>query len=321
MRAPLLAVVAVVLLASVAEARHALRLFPLVEAFDPAAVGAEPCGAPAPPRTAVHKFAASQVVVTGKVTSIEKEVVEAAAPYVGAKEKEKYRVAVVKIDTALSGADKLKEIRVGFLVPPKVDPKNPPRRPVLPPPALKEGQEMLLFLSKHPSADFYVMPWLHPPVDLKDEGGKKELEVMKRFAAALADPMKGLKSDKPEVRAETAAFLIIKYRAYPELATGTEEVRIPADEGRLILAALAGGDWNVNGVRGGWIGFDYYSPPLTAFQYLNLTEKDGWIAPVIVAVPGQPAPDYGAVQKDAFTKWLAGPGKDYRIKKIVPKKK
>ena len=35
--------------------------------------------------------------------------------------------------------------------------------------------------------------------------------------------------------------------------------------------------------------------------------------------PGTPPPDYAALRKAEFVKWLAGPGKDYRVKKLVPK--
>src|SRR5262245_60258695 len=197
-----LTVVAVALVAGSAEAGRALRLFALVELNPTGIGGTEPCGAPAPPRSVVEKFAGSEVVVVGKVTSVEKDVVEALAPYAGAKEKQKYKIAVVKIDTGLAGADKLKEIKVGFVVPPKVDPNMRPVRREYQQPDPKEGQEWLLFLAKHPTADFYIMSFVHLPVDLKNELGKKELEVAKRFASAIADPMKGLKSDKAEVRGE-----------------------------------------------------------------------------------------------------------------------
>jgi hypothetical protein len=56
-----------------------------------------------------------------------------------------------------------------------------------------------------------------------------------------------------------------------------------------------------------------------AFQSLNLTERDGWVQPVIVNQPGAPAVDYGAVMKDAYAQWLNGAGNKYVIKKIVPK--
>src|SRR5688572_6784488 len=69
-----------------------------------AILGTQECGSPGPPRSAIEKFMLSQVVVAGKVVGIEKDAVEATAPYVGAKEKEKYRIAVVKIDTGIAGA-------------------------------------------------------------------------------------------------------------------------------------------------------------------------------------------------------------------------
>ena len=56
------------------------------------------------------------------------------------------------------------------------------------------------------------------------------------------------------------------------------------------------------------------------FYSLNLTEKDGWVQPVIVNAPGAPPVDFNAVMKDAFVQWLGGPGKNYQIVKNVPKK-
>ncbi|MCI0704277.1 MAG: hypothetical protein L0241_24730, partial [Planctomycetia bacterium] len=309
----LLASVAVALLAGSAEAGRSLRLFTLVE-FDPITEETQPCGAPGPPRSPIEKFATSEVVVTGKVASLEKDLVEVISPYPGAKEKEKYKIAVVKINTALAGAEKLKEIKVGFFPPVKPDPKMPPRRPWVQP-ELKEGEEKLLFLSKHPKADFYVLSYMNAPVDLKDEYGKKQLEAAKRFANALADPMKGLKSDKPEVRGETAALLLIKYRSVPEFTAKTEEVVLPADESKLILKGLLDADWRFEGERP---AFTYAPLAYLAFLYLGLTEKHGWVEPVIApAPPGTTPPDYGEVRKDAFAKWLAGPGKEYRVRKLV----
>ena len=271
--------------------------------------------APMPGQMAVT----AEVVVTGKVTAIEKELVEAPSPYAGAKDKQNYKIAVVKVETGLSGADKLKEIKVGVFQPPK--PKAPVGKPVpIRPPGgpaaaveLKEGQQLLFFLTKHPSADFYLMPGFDAPVDITTDAGKKTLEEVKKVTTVLADPMKALKSDKAEVRGEAAAVMVMKYRAYPQFGGQTEQVAIGADESKLILNALAEGEWKVARFGGSPNAF-------TAFNSLGLTEKDGWIAPVIGTIPGQPAPDYAAVYKDAFTKWLAGAGKGYQIKKVVPKK-
>ena len=291
------AVVAAVALGASVNPAHALRIAP-----------------PAPGQMAIT----APLVLVGKVTAIEKDLVEAPSPYAGAKDKQNYKIAVVKVETGLSGADKLKEVKVGVFQPPK--PKAPVGKPPLirpggPPAAveLKEGQQLLFFLTKHPSADFYLMPGFSAPVDITTAEGKKTLEEVKKVTAVLADPMKALKSDKADVRAEAAAVMVMKHRAYPQFGGETEQVAIGADESKLILKALVEGDWK---------GARFGGPPnaFMAFSSLGLTEKDGWIPPVIVNVPGQPAPDYAAIQKDAFTKWLAGPGKDYQIKKVVPKK-
>ena len=268
-------------------------------------------GAPAPPPSTFQKFSAAEVLVTGKVTAIEKDTVDATSPYAGAKDKVTYKVAVVKIDGALAGANNLTHIKVGFVPP---DPNAPPlrgsggvirqREPV---PILKEGQEMLLFLVKHPTADFHVMGYRNMPADISTEAGKKELDTVKKFTAVLADPMKGLKSDKAEVRAETAMIVVMKYRTYPTFETKIEEVAIPADESKLLLKGLAEADWD--GRAGG------PTHPLYAYYQLGLTAKDGWQEPV-----AKPGVDFNTLMKEAFAKWLAGPGKDYQIKKVVPKK-
>jgi hypothetical protein len=275
--------------------------------------------APSPPG---QRAASAEVVVAGKVTSVAKDLVEAPSPFAGATDKQKFQVVTVKIQSGLIGAGKMTEIKVGYIPPPKPDPnvKVPPGGGIRPPirrgPVieLKEGQELLLFLAKHPKADFYVIPGMNLPIDITNEQGKKELEVVKKVATTLADPMKGLKSDKADVRAETAAIMVTKYRAYPAMGGQTEQVDINADESKLILKALAEGDWTNRGFR-----FDGPPNPFMAFQSLGLTEKDGWVQPVIVNTPGAPPVDYAAVMKDAYGKWLDGAGKKYVVKKIVAK--
>ncbi|MCI0704275.1 MAG: hypothetical protein L0241_24720 [Planctomycetia bacterium] len=268
---------------------------------------------PAPGQLAIS----TPVIVTGKIAKIEKDTVDASSPYPGAKDKQKYKIAVVKIDTGLAGADKMKEIKIGFIPPVKPDPKKPVRpigRPGFQMPELKEGQTMLFYLAKHPTADFYIIPGLSFPVDITTDAGKKTLEEVKKVTTILADPMKGLKSDKAAVRGETAALVIMKYRSYPMFGGEVDQVAIGADESKLLLKALAEGEWKP-------ARFGQTPNAFTAFNYLGLTEKDGWIPPKIVNIPGQPPPDFGAIYKDAFTNWLAGAGKDYKIKKIVPKAK
>jgi hypothetical protein len=84
-------------------------------------------------------------------------------------------------------------------------------------------------------------------------------------------------------------------------------VPLSAAESRRILKALTEGVWVTNPEN-----------PLhgqQAFHLLGLTEADGWKAPV-----PKPNEDYPELVRATFAKWLDGPGKDYRVKKLVVKK-
>jgi hypothetical protein len=274
----------------------------------------------------------ADVVIVGKVTAIEKETVDA-EQFPGQKQKVAHKIAVVKIETGLAGANAITHVKIGFVPPPKVDPAQPvnpnqpailpirPGRPGFGAPELKEGTEMLFFLSKHHAADFYTIPNMSPPIDVKTEGGKKELEQVKKVMALIAEPMKGLKSDKAEVRTQTAAALVMKYRQYPQFVNGEpKQEAIDKDESKLILKALAEADWKqqVRPVPGDEFGM---FSPMTAFSRLGLSEKDGFVRPMPPRpVAGQPRPDFAVMQKEAFVKWLEGPGKDYVVKKFVATK-
>lgn len=284
-------------------------------------------GLVAAPLTPAQRAIGANVVVVGKVTAIEKDVVEV-LPFPNAPNKIPFKVAVVKIETGLIGADNITHVKIGFVATAQSNPNAPqpgggvprPRGP-LAAVELKEGQEMMFFLTKHPTGEFFVTPGMSPPVDVKTEQGKKDLEAVKKIAAVLADPMKGLKSDKADVRAESAVIMAMKYRAYPNGAAEVDQVAIDADESKLILKGLTEAKWN-NNVRP-VPGAQAVAPnALQAFYAIGLNEKDGWKQPAFPRPQqGQPPIDYGAIQKKAFTEWLEGPGKDYTIKKMVAKKK
>jgi len=278
-------------------------------------------------RPPAQRAISAEVVIVGKVTAIEKETVDA-IQYANAKDKIAFKVAVVKIQTNLAGADNMTHIKIGFVPPPPPAPSVQPvpiqpggpavvpirPRPGLQSPVLKEGQEMLFFLVKHPSANFYVMARMSPPIDVTTDAGKKDLESVKKVTELLADPMKGLKSDKADVRTDTAAALVMKYRSFPEFGGEVDQVAIGAEESKLILQILADADWKALRPTPG------FPSAQQAFYQLGLTDKDGWNPPMFPRPqPGQPPVDFVAIQKDTFVKWFAGPGKDYRIKKIVPK--
>lgn len=268
-------------------------------------------GSPGPPRTTAEKFVRSDAVVRGKVTAVAADSVAVTWPH-DEKTKVTYRVATIAVETAFAGADGRKEVKVGFEPPIKIDPKNPPRRAPEPRPELKPGQDLLLFLGKHPTADLYVVPAMSAPTDAASEYGKVEREAVKTFAAVLADPLKGLKSDKKATRAATATLLLIKYGSAGDFVIEAKRVAISAEESDLIFAALLEADWSEKAVRP---GYTELPSPLVAFGQLGLSDKDGWRRPEASTT----VTDYGLLVRDACAGWRAGPGKDYRIKKLVPK--
>ncbi len=83
---------------------------------------------------------------------------------------------------------------------------------------------------------------------------------------------------------------------------------MPADESKQILKGLAEADWKKNEPDA--------INPMSAFYQLGLTDAAGWKQP-----QPKPGADYQDAMKEAFVKWLDGPGKDYRIEKVVPKTK
>ena len=107
--------------------------------------------------TPLVRAATSDVAVIGKVTSIEKEKVDA-APYPSSKEKTAYTIAVVKVETNIRGAKGVTHVKVGFF------PGSSGTKGSYVFPTLKDGQEVCLFLTKHHEASFYVFPPLAPPL-------------------------------------------------------------------------------------------------------------------------------------------------------------
>jgi hypothetical protein len=205
-------------------------------------------------------------------------------------------------------------VKVGFVPAPPPAPAPAPgqfrpmiagRGPLLP--ELKEGDEYLFFLHKHPTAGFLAMNFMSPPMPVKGEDTEKTIEQIKKLSATLANPMAALKADKPADRFTAAMMLIAKYRAYSDRGGEIEQTPIPAEESKLILKGLTEGDWLTP--NEGWNAFQLVS-------MLGLNTQDGWKQPMFK--PGQ---NPNAVLKQAFTTWLNGPGKDYVIKRIAPKAK
>lgn len=273
-----------------------------------------------------QKTAQAQVVVTGKVTGLEKETVEL-PQFPGDKNKVAFTIAVIKVETGLVGAKNITHIKVAFLVQPGVgtgggDPapvvgKPGLIRPIGPgfgPIQLAEGQEGIFFLQKHPGSDaYYTVPQGYTPVSAKAENYKDELAKVKMIADAFADPGKALKAEKLDSRLAATAALVGKYR---QNTTGQMvETAIPAEETKLILKTLLEADWTVADMPPP--GFDYQLAPSNIAGLLGLYPGANGI-PQIIQKPGE---SYSAKYKEAIKVWYAKAGEKYEIKKFVPKEK
>lgn len=204
--------------------------------------------------TTTQKTVQSEAVVVGKVTSIDADEVEA-EPFVGAP-KIKYKVVVIKLETAVAGVKGLTHIKVGFPATatapaqlPGIDDGNLKRRPlpgggIARTIALSEGQEGIFFLNKHATAAFYTIAEGFNPIDAKAPNYKDELAKVAQVVATISDPVKALKAEKAEDRIAATAILVSKYRTYPRNVTdGIDEKAIPAEVTRLIMNELIEADW------------------------------------------------------------------------------
>ena len=279
--------------------------------------------------TTVQKSLQAEVVVVGKVTGIEKESIEV-EPFKGAPNKLAYKIAVIKIDTAVVGAKGLTHIKVGFqepvggVQPAEVAPvDNNKLLPVRVPPnrgggfqpiTLKADQEGVFYLHKHPTANFYIIQQGYNPLDSKDAKYKEEISQLKAIAMTIADPLKSLKAEKAEDRLAAATTLISKYRAFPQNAPmGVDQVAIPAEETKLILKALVEADWDKYKT-------DPIMNPMNAISMIGIYQGTNGIGQFKL-IPGDPNPaeSYRKWYHAEVKKWYETNSSKFEIKKMVPK--
>jgi hypothetical protein len=252
------------------------------------------------------RVAGADAVVVGKVTKIADKAVPAER-FKG--DTGKYQIATVKVEETLFGKG-VKEVKVAFPEP-VAGPGpggiiRPGRRPMV---KLTLNQEAALFLTKHPTKDYYTINMYFDVINKSFDGKenpqfKKDMEEVKKAAKLLAKPIDSLKSKNAEDRLKTAAMLIRRYRT-PKGGEGEPKtVEIPAEESKLILLALANADWKAAGGPGGW-----QMGAQGAFQQLGLGLTDEWMPPK----------DFKEFPEEA-KKWLKAHAEKYRIKKYVAAK-
>lgn len=238
----------------------------------------------------------SDAVVVGTISEIESEPVKA-KPHTDAKEEIEYRVLVVKIDENLFGLKNVTQVRVA-LTPAEFN--NPVR-------TMKEDAKFLFYLTKHSTTNLYLPKTDYPSVNMTDRKADELLRRTKVATAAFNDPVKALKAKDKDDRVLAACALAMYYRKVPPNTNGTEGVDRPADESKLLLEALAEGDWTTTGLPDA-------GNPYAVILGLGL-EDAGW-----KHVGNTGGKDVAAVNHEAFKEWLAGKGKDARVKQLVAKK-
>src|SRR5262249_18014545 len=220
-----------------------------------------------------ERVALADLIALGKVTAIENDLVEAAplGKIPGVRNKVSYRIAVVSIQSALWGAERVERVRVAF-APPSADGAKPGRgtgRFALV--RLAAGDEGCFFLHKHADEPFYVAAASYDFVDKKTtKEFDKDVGQVKRCVRLLGDPNAGLRSKQADDRLLTAALLIYRYRTPRYVYQGKPKTEpIEAEQSKRIVAALVEGDWSAK--EGPAPG-----SPLSLFLRLGLTKADGW---------------------------------------------
>jgi hypothetical protein len=266
------------------------------------AAWAQPVERVLPHNSLPGRVAIAEIIAVGKVAAFEDKTVSTEV-VPGRKEKSEYLIAVIKIEDHIFGAKGLTHFKLGLPKPPEPGPDGRPVRSGFL--RLEVNQEAIFFVHKHLVQSFYIPPSASGVLNKAgNDNFEKETKRVKECAKLLADPKASLKSKDAGERALTAAMLVVRYTT-PWAGTNRREP-IDAEESKLILSALADGDWTKEQ------SLDNL-PPSSAFSRLDLTEKDGW-----KSRPARNAPP--AAFADAAKAWLQGHAESYRIQRTMPPK-
>jgi hypothetical protein len=248
------------------------------------------------------RVALADLVVIGKVSAIEEQVVEASPlikiPQVSTTVS--YRIAVVSIDTALFGAKKNQtKVRVAVFQPARKAGEDRPKR--LPKVQFVVDQEGCFFLRKHPEESFFVVQEPYEFLDkTQTKDYAKEIDLAKQCARLITDVDTALEAKDANDRLLAASMLIFRFRT-PVVVYTKEPKTEPIDaiQSKRILKVLAEADWTEKGLPSAMA-------PLSLFLYLGLTDQDGWRAP-----------DEPKNLSDSAREWLRKNAGTYRIQRYV----
>jgi hypothetical protein len=168
---------------------------------------------------------------------------------------------------------------------------------------LEPKDKALFLVRKHPTRkNTYVAEMYYSaPREKGNPQFATQVAEAKAAAKAISAPLDGLKSKDGAERYRTAALLLLRYRTPPPGEAPKTE-KVPAEESKLLLMALAEADWNPG--RGDPFGGRV--PPQSVFFRLGLQPADGWTPPKELAkVP------------EAARKWLTDNAGKYQVVRYV----
>jgi hypothetical protein len=237
------------------------------------------------------------VIVIGRVVDIEPRTVTVLDYKAAPKEfKSTYTVAGVAIDERILGAAGITRVRVGFLA------EGAPS-------VLTNDMEGCFSLSRHPTADFYVL--VSRPAE-KGDKYESELARLKKVALAISDPVAALKAEDLQDRFDAALYLSFRYQS-PRFSMDREP--IPEEENKLILKLLEELPWNPPGV----VVDNPNEPPLPHRSFLWYKFDMGQFGYTESDFPDDPPIDGRKFMEDYTTKFMKDNADKIRLTRYVQK--
>jgi hypothetical protein len=177
---------------------------------------------------------------------------------------------------------------------------------------LTADMEGVFLLAPHHEGDFYVLVNNSVPLLKKSTAYAKELESIKKVAAAIDDPVAALKAKDKADRTAAAHTILTRYRGRPVNGRVVEE-ELPAEENKLLVQAVAEMTWLPE-------NNDNTKPSRSvAWRFLQ-AEKYGFKQPVFKQpAPGTPPADFNKQWEDATAEFLKANADKIKIKRLVSK--
>jgi hypothetical protein len=239
----------------------------------------------------------SDVSAFGTVTAIERDEVEQPAAQPN-QTLPSFRVAVVRVDQAVCGLRNVTHLKVLFTGQ-----------------QMWEGQELCLFVNRHPTLTGYYTPAAASPwYDRSNPQHANSWNTVNALLPVVSDPITALKEGDATDRFRAAALLTMRYRKAQTGVPADKHAEEPVDrdESHLILKALCDVDWDH-----ATDGVSHWTP----YLLLGLKANTSGFPHAEALNDGKGLSQHfgGSRNKfrDAFQQWVESDGSKFQVKKLV----